>query len=176
MVHFEGEKRRLLHAFAALYSLEDPIQKSIGIKQCFYPFENEPWHFLSGTYYHVNTPISNPIGAINGLFQFPILWVIRMDRYMSLRCYWLQSTKVIYPKTIFNLVCFRMLKFSRLILISFFGYILSCDHTYLKPYWHHQRFILISHPFESFISKDARLCDIIGFKVRRSFIQRLFST
>ncbi len=96
-----------------------------------------------------------------------------MDRYMSFRRYWLQSTKVIYPKTIFNLVCFRMLKFSQLLLISFFGYILSCDHTYLKPYWHHERFILISHPFESFISMDACLCDIIGFKVQRSFIQRL---
>jgi hypothetical protein len=34
MVHFEGENRRLLHAFVALYSLEDPIQKSIGIEHC----------------------------------------------------------------------------------------------------------------------------------------------
>lgn len=132
--------------------------------------------FFSGTYYHVNTPISNPIGRINSLFGFPILWVIGMDRYMSLRHYWLQSTKVVYPKTIFNLVCFRMLKFSWLILISFFGYILSCNYTYLKPYWHHQRIILISHPLESFISMDVCLCDITGFKARRSFIQRLFST
>jgi len=29
MVHFEGENRRLLHAFAALYSLEDPPSKSL---------------------------------------------------------------------------------------------------------------------------------------------------
>ncbi len=128
-------------------------------------------------YYHVNTPISNRIGTINSLFRLPILWVLGMDRYMSLRHYWLQSTKVIYPKTIFNLVCFRMLKFSQLIFISFFGYILSCDHhTYLRQYSHNQRFIPISHPFESFISMDACFCNIIGFKVRRSFIQRLFST
>lgn len=74
MVHFGGENRRLLHAFAALYSLEDPP----------------------------------PSKSLLELSSANILLKMSLD--------------------------------------IFFRYVLSCEHTYLKPYWQNQQFIWISHP------------------------------